>query len=270
MNSFAILTDTTLCTGCEACVAACKQTYGLGKDQPRRWKRSIDDLSSTRHTTILRLPGGLNVRQQCRHCQQPACASACIVGALRKTPEGPVVYDPKRCMGCRYCMVACPFGIPRYDWESAAPTIRKCSMCYERLTGGAAMPACIESCPQKATIFGSLDEMRKVAHDRLGANPRYVQKVYGEKEIGGTSVLYISDRPLDFLGWKADMGDTPLPALTWAAMSKVPGTAVGVGALATAVYWIIGRRMRMQALALAEAPGVESKGSEDGASSSKQ
>jgi len=250
MSTCAILTDTTLCTGCERCVEACREDNELGPDVPRRWKSRIDDLSSTRYTTILRRksedkPGVHFVRQQCRHCVDPACVSACLVGALQKTPEGPVIYDDARCMGCRYCMIACPYGIPRYTWEKPVPYIRKCDMCYDRVVDGG-KPACVEACPQKATIFGDRDELIAEAHRRIKENPdKYVDRVVGETEIGGTSVIYISDIPLDFLAFNPEMGDEPLPKLTWAALSKVPPIIGGVGAVMTGAWWIIGRRMKL-------------------------
>ena len=244
-TSCAILTDTTLCVGCDECVAACKLQNELGKDLPRRWKRRIDDLSSTRYTTILRRPGDHFVRQQCRHCVEPACVSACLVGALQKTPEGPVIYDSDKCMGCRYCMMACPYGIPRYDWEKPIPYIRKCNLCNERVKDGGE-PACVEACPEKATIFGDRDELIAEARRRIQDNPdKYVDKIYGETEIGGTAVIYISDIPLDFLAFKPELGDKPLPELTWAALSKVPPLALGVGGMMAGVWWIIGRRMQL-------------------------
>jgi len=245
MSAWAILTDTTLCIGCEKCVEACKRENELEKDVPRRWKRSIDDLSSTRYTTVLRRPGNHFVREQCRHCVKPACESACLVGALRKTPEGPVVYDSDKCMGCRYCMVACPYGIPRYDWEKPVPYIRKCNMCYDRLKQGG-QPACVEACEQKATIFGERHVLIAEAHDRIRNNPgKYIDKVFGEFEVGGTSVIYISDISLDFLSFDQRLEDQPLPELTWAALSKVPPLVVGMGGLMTGVWWIVGRRMKL-------------------------
>lgn len=245
--TWAILTDTTLCVGCEECVKACKAENHLGKDVPRRWKRRIDDLSSTRYTTIVRHPQdpSVFVRQQCRHCVEPACASACLVGALQKTAEGPVIYDSDKCMGCRYCMMSCPYGIPRYAWEEPVPYVRKCHMCYERVRGGN-QPACVEACPEKATIFGERDALIEEAHRRIRENPgRYVDKVFGETEVGGTSVIYVSDKPLDFLAFKPELGDVPLPKLTWAALSKVPPIVVGMGAVMTGTWWIIGRRMKL-------------------------
>lgn len=248
----AILTDVTRCTGCEQCVEACKIEQNLGKDHPWRGGGAIDDLSATRFTTILRRPGNHYVRQQCRHCLEPACVSACIVGALQKTPEGPVVYDGDRCMGCRYCLMACPYGIPRYDWDRAAPYVRKCTFCYDRIKDGS-VPACTEACPEGATIFGTRDELLAEAKRRLRDEPdKYVQTVYGEHEVGGTSVLLISNIPLGFLGWKDDLGNQPLPELTWASLQKVPGVILGMGGLMAGIYWIIGRRMKL-AEELAEA-----------------
>ena len=250
-ETFAILTDTTLCVGCEQCVEACKRTNGLGRDVPRRWKGRIDDLSSTRYTTIVRRPGDHFVRQQCRHCLEPACVSACLVGALQQKknpegiPEGPVIYDSDKCMGCRYCMMACPYGIPRYDWEKPVPQVRKCTMCYERIKDGKE-PACVEACPEKATIFGYRNELLDEARRRIRDNPgKYINKIYGETEIGETSVIYLSDIPLDFLAFKPELGARPLPERTWAALSKVPPLAVGVGGVMTGVWWIIGRRMKL-------------------------
>ncbi|MFC1679073.1 4Fe-4S dicluster domain-containing protein [Elusimicrobiota bacterium] len=240
----AILTDTTLCVGCEKCVVACKEENKLGKDRMWPWQKSIDELSATRFTTLIKRPGGRYIRHQCRHCLDPACVSACIVGALRKTPEGAVVYDQDKCMGCRYCMLACPFGIPRYDWERAISYIHKCTLCDHRLAKGK-IPACVEACPEKATIFGPRSKMLAEARRRLRDNPgKYVQRIYGEREVGGTSVLYISDIPLDFLAWQDQQGKQPLPELTWAVQKNIPPVAAGGFGLLGGVYWIIGRRMR--------------------------
>ncbi len=253
---YAILTDTTLCTGCETCVHACKQTYHLGRDRAWRWKESVDALSSTRFCTVLTKPGDHHIRQQCRHCLEPACVSACPVGALQKTDIGPVIYDSDRCMGCRYCMMACPFGIPRYKWESTVPLVRKCIMCYDRIKAGGE-PACTQACPYGATIFGTRAEMLAEARRRIREHPdKYYPKgnprIWGEHEVGGTSVLYISDISLDFLAWKPNLGDQPVPALTWGALSKVPPVALGVAGLMAVVYWTIGRRIRLQAEAEAQ------------------
>ncbi|MBI5117051.1 4Fe-4S dicluster domain-containing protein [Candidatus Poribacteria bacterium] len=249
MNQMSILTDVTLCIGCEECVKACKNTNGTGEDQPWRWQRKIDDLSASRWTTIVSRPEKHYVRKQCRHCLEPACASVCPVGAMHKTPEGPVVYNPKICMGCRYCMMACPYGIPRYTWSEAVPYVRKCIMCYDKIKSGELQqPACTAACPQKATIYGNREELLQIAHKRIEEKPDlYIPKVYGEHDVGGTSVLYLSDVSLDFLGLKKEMDDKPLPPRTWAFLKEVPYVFVGVGALMYGTYWVVERRMRLEA-----------------------
>ena len=199
---FAILTDTTRCTGCETCVGACKQTYNLGRDRAWRWKRHVDDLSSTRFCTILRRPQSHFVRQQCRHCLDPACVSACIVGALTRAADGAVVYNPAICIGCRYCMIACPFQIPAYEYSRALlPQIRKCGFCAEPKAGRGADPACAAACPSEALLFGKRAALLRAARERIAAAPkRYVQNIYGEREAGGTAWLYLAGRPFTELG----------------------------------------------------------------------
>ncbi len=251
-DTIAILNDTTRCTGCEKCVAACKEEYELGRDRPWRAQGAVSDLSSTRYTTIVRRPDEHYVRQQCRHCLEPACVSACLVGAMQKTPEGPVVYDADRCMGCRYCLAACPYGIPRYEWDQRVPYVTKCTMCIERVRRGD-IPACVDACPEEATMFGTRAELLAEAHRRIDENPgKYQPRVFGEHEIGGTSVLYISDIPLDFLAWKPDLGTQPLPERTWAALHKVPPLMLGMGGLMTGIYWVVGRRMKLASEAAIE------------------
>ena len=248
-----ILIDTTKCTGCEECIVACKKENNLGKDRPWRGQRSIHGLSATRWSTIIPKPEGRYIRNQCRHCLEPACVSACIVGALEKTPEGPVIYDENKCMGCRYCMMACPYGVPRYDWDRNTPLVQKCKLCEPRLAEGKA-PACVDACPEKAMVFGTRDEMIAEGHRRIKENPgKYVSHVWGEKEFGGTAIVYVSDIPLDFLMSKPGSDDMTFPELSWTALKKVPGVVVGVGALMAGTYWVIGRRMRLAALDAAAA-----------------
>jgi len=258
MSQYAILTDITKCIGCNECVKACKKGNKTGEDKPWRWVKRIDELSSTRWTTILAREGRY-VRKHCMHCLEPACVSACIVGALQKTPDGPVIYDAEKCIGCRYCMMSCPYDIPRYSWEDRVPFIKKCNMCYERIENGQ-LPYCVEACPTKATIFGKRDELLAEARRRLKAEPqKYIQKIWGEKEVGGTCVLYISDVNLDFLGWRKDLGETPLPHYTWVILNKMPAVFVGVGALMGGIWWVIERRDRLQR----EAAEEEGKSEED-------
>ena len=242
--SMAILTDVTKCIGCQECVAACKSTNDLAVDVPRRWHKN-DGLSAANWTSIIEKPDKHYIRKQCRHCLEPACASVCPVGALHQTPEGAVVYDSDKCLGCRYCMMACPYGIPRYDWEEQVPYIRKCILCYEKLEKGQ-QPACTEVCPKEATIFGDRDKLLVEAHRRIRENPgKYVDKVWGEHEVGGTSVLYISDINLDFLAYQTNPGQTPLPTTTELAMKSVPFAFVGMGGVMYGLNWIIRRRMEL-------------------------
>ncbi len=242
----AILTDTTLCTGCERCVSACVEANDLPPEAPRRWS-SADGLSSRRFTSVIHVAPDEFVRTQCRHCLEPACVAACPVGALEKTEDGAVVYDFDLCMGCRYCMMACPFGIPRYEWESLVPRVTKCTLCHERLREGEP-PACTEACPTQATIFGEREELLAEAHRRIAADPeRYVDRVFGEHEVGGCSVLTISSVDLDFLLLGSDPGERPMPDRQRAAMAAVPPTFVGMGVLMGGLHWIIGRRNKLAA-----------------------
>lgn len=240
--SKAILTDVTKCIGCLECVAACKQIHNLESDVPRVWQKN-DGLSSENWTSIIRKPDNHYIRKQCRHCVEPSCASVCPVGALHKTEIGAVVYDKDKCLGCRYCMMACPYGIPRYDWDKAVPYVEKCILCYDRIIKGK-QPACTEVCPTGATIFGERSELLKIAHGRIKENPRkYINKVWGEHEVGGTSVLYLSDINLDFLSYPVNLGDKPLPEKTTTAMESVPFAFVGMGGVMLGLNWIIRRRM---------------------------
>ncbi|KPK62330.1 MAG: hypothetical protein AMS21_07790 [Gemmatimonas sp. SG8_38_2] len=242
------LIDITRCIGCEECILACKEENDLGPDRLRHGQQAVDGLSATRFSTILRLPDEHFVKQQCRHCLEPACVSACLVGAMRKTSEGPVIYDSDLCMGCRYCLLACPYGIPRYQWDEAAPLVRKCTLCYTRIQEGKE-PACVEACPEDALLFGQRDELLAEAHRRIEENSRrYVDHVFGETEVGGTSVLYLADISLGFLAWSEHLGERDLPQLSWASLKKVPGVAVGVGALMGGIFWVINRRMKLAAM----------------------
>ena len=166
---------------------------------------------------------------------------------MHKTEIGAVVYDSSKCLGCRYCMMACPFGIPRYEWTDVVPYVRKCVLCYETRLKVGRQPACTEACPTHATIFGDRDELLAEAHGRIQKNPgKYVNRVWGESEVGGTSVLYISDIDLSFLTYGEHFGASPIPQTTRVAMGSVPFAFVGMGAAMSGLYWIIHRRMKLQ------------------------
>lgn len=251
----AILTDVTRCIGCELCVEKCKEINQLGVDRPWQWL-SPDGLSASRWTTVIARPGNRYVRKHCQHCLDPACVAACPVGALRRTPEGAVIYDVSVCLGCRYCMNACPFGIPRYNWESARPAIQKCNLCHPRSLKGK-KPGCVEVCPTEATLFGDREELLAEAKRRLRAEPnRYIQKVWGEHWVGGTSVLYISDIEINFLGWKKELGNLPFPQMTWNILVKMPSIFLGIGGLMAGIYWLAERKNKIQTEAR-QGPGPE-------------
>ncbi len=246
-----MLIDVTRCTGCNQCVNACSTSNKL--DDPLiQPQQTGDGLSADRWTAIVKSPEGRFVRKFCRHCLEPACVSVCPVGAMQKTSQGPVIYDPKLCMGCRYCMMACPFGIPRYEWDSAAPWVQKCTFCYQRLQEGE-KPACVEACPYDALLFGDRDELIQVARTRQREEPhKYLPIVYGEHEAGGTSVLYISDVPLDWLGYNGNPGKTPLPTYSWNWLEKVPGVGLTTAGLMTGLFFFLGRRMKFEEAKLAQ------------------
>jgi formate dehydrogenase iron-sulfur subunit len=247
---FSILNDVTKCIGCSNCVEACQKANNLPPEKPWRWLKNITDLSSARWTTLRRLSsdkGDRYVRRQCRHCLEPACVEACIVGALKKTEEGAVTYNRDICIGCRYCMIACPWEIPRYSWEDAVPYVQKCHMCYERVTTEGKAPACVEACPTGATIFGERDDLLAEAHRRIEQEPgKYKQKVWGEREVGGTSVLYVSDVDLNLTDLEEPITDTtPMPYRTFKVLHNMPAVFGGMAALTGGIYWIVERRQKL-------------------------
>jgi len=220
-------------------MAACREKNGLPET-------SAEDLAAQQFTVVKTAAGKggseLNYRRMCMHCVDPTCASVCPVGALHKTANGPVVYDPEICLGCRYCLQACPFGVPRYEWTSLAPRVRKCSFCADRLAEGK-INACAEACPTGATLAGEREELLAEARSRLKAEPgKYVQRIYGEHDAGGTSVLYIS--PVDFsaIGLPENLPGEPLPLLTQAALSKIPAVVAAGGFLLAGLWWLTERK----------------------------
>jgi formate dehydrogenase iron-sulfur subunit len=169
------------------------------------------------------------------------------VGAFRKTALGPVVYDESRCIGCRYCMLACPFQVPAYTWASRLPVVKKCDLCFERQQAG--LPtACAEACPTGATISGERDELIAEARRRIAENPgQYYDRIYGIEEVGGTSVLFLSAVPFEELGLRTDLPRDPLPLLTWQALSHVPDIVLVGTVLLGGVWWITHRREEVAA-----------------------
>jgi Fe-S-cluster-containing dehydrogenase component len=215
-QAFGVLVDTVVCIGCRRCEWACKNENSL----PNRDLKAYDDrtvFAAHRRPDAVSLTvvneyidkrqaeKKYTIKVQCMHCNRPACASACIVGALRKDKMGPVYYDAWKCIGCRYCMVACPFQIPAYEYANALdPQVKKCTFCRSRLDRGQ-KPVCIEICPNEALTLGKRRELVELAHSKIKQSPdKYVDFVYGEHEIGGTSWMYLAG---------ADFANTELPHL---------------------------------------------------------
>jgi formate dehydrogenase iron-sulfur subunit len=177
------------------------------------------------------------------HCEVPTCVSVCPVAALTKTPEGPVVYDPQRCMGCRYCMMACPFEVPKYQWDRPVPVVGKCIMCTDRVKVGKPT-ACAEACPAGATVFGKKEDLIWEARTRIRSKKpgEYVNHIYGLTEAGGTSVMMLSSVPFEKLGLKTDLPADPPAMRTWQVLSNIPDF-VGVWAVFLyGIHWITARR----------------------------
>ena len=236
----AMLIDITMCVGCNSCQEACKKKNGLAEGEEK-------NLSATAYTALNEYDG-VFVRRMCQHCDQPTCASVCPVGAFTKLPEGPVLYDESKCIGCRYCMQACPFQVPRYEWSSTNPRVQKCRLCADRIVQGL-QPACAEACPTGATKFGDRDDLVREAYERIKAEPgKYVNRVYGLEEVGGTSILYITSVPFEQLGFKTELQKSAMPMLTWNALSKIPSVVSVGGVLLYGIWWITNRRTEVQRL----------------------
>jgi formate dehydrogenase iron-sulfur subunit len=225
-QQYAMLHDTTRCIGCQACERACCEKNDLpapGEKPDINLERSTGPVNLT--TVNAKATGDKGIifsKSQCMHCDQPACVSACLVNAMYKTDEGPVIWDEDKCMGCRYCMIACPFDVPKFEYGSINPRIRKCIMCYDRIQDGK-IPACAEACPQEAILFGRRGDLLDIARKRIYDQPSvYVRHIYGENEVGGTNMLYLASVPFEQLGFRTDLGTTPYPEYTKTFLYSVP------------------------------------------------
>ena len=252
-----VLHDTTRCIGCRKCEQACNQVNDLPAPEV-----PFDDLSildkkrrtdANEYTVVNRFKEAsagnqspVFVKKQCNHCMEPACASACFVKAFKKTPKGPVVYDASLCVGCRYCMVACPFEVPAYEYDKVlTPKVTKCTMCAPRIEQGK-LPGCVEICPTEALVYGKRDDLIKIARKRIMTHPdRYLDHIYGEHEMGGTSWLYISGTPFSHIGMREDLGTKSAPELTSGPLSTVPMVVGLWPVLLTGVYAISKRKEKI-------------------------
>ncbi|HSZ63570.1 MAG TPA: 4Fe-4S dicluster domain-containing protein [Terriglobales bacterium] len=291
----ATLIDITKCIGCRACQVACKQwndregeqtelEYNLGFQNPATLSAKTLTLITFHELPDEKAPGGLYylfTMRRCLHCLEPACASACPTTALERQPDGPVTYAADQCIGCRYCIWACPWGVPTAEWDSLAPKIQKCTHCADRssqppplaLNGQAltdqesqqyrdqiVTPACVKACPANCLQFGTREDMLQEAHNRISTQPeKYVDHIYGEKEAGGTSVLYLSSVSFDKLGFP-EVGNEPYPAFSKMALHAVPPAVIAVGAVLASVYAFLKRRTMALASASSVAPRIEDDG----------
>lgn len=251
--SKAVLVDITRCVGCGSCSVACKMWNNLKYDDLTKNDNSSggraaaadskgEKLSAENWTAISMVEAkreGQNVwrfvKNQCLHCIEPACASACFSKAIQKTKDGPVLYDVKLCVGCRYCMLACPFEIPKYEWDKTFPQVRKCQMCPTRISKGES-PACVGVCPAGALEFGQREELIKIASARITSGSGYIKHIYGQEEAGGTSWLYISDVPFKELGFRTNITTRPLPEYSESILKYTPAVGLGWGAVLTGLY----------------------------------
>jgi len=222
----AVLVDTTRCVGCRSCEFACAETHGF--PEPDVDEAVMDrqrEPSVTQWSVVNRFEtddDAIFVKKQCMHCNQPACASACLTKAMLKTEDGPVIWREDKCMGCRFCMISCPFDIPKFEYDSPVPKIQKCSLCADRV-GEGGVPACVEACPMEALSFGTRSELIQEANRRISQDPdTYVPHIYGEHEAGGTGYLYLSRVPFEQVGFRADIETTSYPELSKDYLYAVP------------------------------------------------
>jgi len=223
-----VLVDLTKCNGCRQCEAACQKAAGFDYPTAEELKDAsvfarIRRLGPRAYTTINKydVPGGTSepssvfVKSNCLHCNDPACASACLVGALRKEANGAVSYDAWKCMGCRYCMVACPFQVPAYEYQNSfTPKVRKCVFCFEKRLVQGGVPACVQACPMQVMTFGRRGDLIRLAKEKLEEQSgRYYPHVYGEHEVGGTAWMYLSSAPFQKIDLPA-LGYHPVPGYT--------------------------------------------------------
>jgi len=236
-ESVGVLVDLTRCIGCRTCEAACNKEHGLPEpalpfDDLSVFDQTFHEGTQKRRTnedtyTVVNryeTKGGPVYRKiQCNHCNEPACLTSCLVHAYTKTKVGAVIYNPGVCIGCRMCMVACPFRVPAFSYSRPFPEIVKCNFCYDTRLKYGKPPACVEACPQEALTFGHRKDLIKTAHERIRLKPeKYVDHVYGETEVGGTSWMYLSGVPFDQVGFDTTLQHHPILDNVKSFLSLVP------------------------------------------------
>ena len=260
-NQFGVLVDTTVCIGCRRCEWACKEWNKLPNQKTlREYERDQSVFQKIRrthddtYTVVNRFENPrdaskpIYVKKQCMHCYEPGCASSCFVKAFTKRPIGPVTYDASLCVGCRYCMAACPFDIPAYQYYNPwTPEVTKCTFCFDRISQEGQIPACVSICPVETMTFGKRTELIDLARKKIRDNPgRYVNHVYGENEVGGTSWLYLSAVPFEKIGFRTDLGNIPIPTMSKPFLSLVSPVFIVVPALAMGLYSFKKRRDQIE------------------------
>jgi len=224
-----VLYDSTRCVGCQECERACAKAHDLPEPQDEVKVGILRKTNETQRCVVNNYntsKGEVFVRNQCMHCNEPACAAACLTQAMYKTKEGPVIWRGDKCMGCRYCMVSCPFDVPKFEYHSANPKIQKCDMCYDRIIKGE-KPSCVEACPGEAIVFGTRRELIAEARKRMAENPgTYVDQIYGENVAGGTGYVYLSSAPFNELGFNPKLQNSSYPALSKGFLYSVPAVFV--------------------------------------------
>jgi formate dehydrogenase iron-sulfur subunit len=257
MTDKAILFDSSRCSGCKACQVACKCWNSLPSTldkNSQEWSGTYQnppDLSG--NTRIIMTfneadngkKWGVNWafgRRSCMHCTDAGCVAVCPTGCLHHDEEtGLVVYDTDKCIGCRYCVSACPFDVPRHvnGGLGAGAVINKCTGCSDRVKHGL-NPACVTTCQPGALKFGDRDEMLEIAHERV----TYLQgkgfdsaRVYGEDEVGGTHVIYVLKYPIS----QYQLPENPVSVgMADATNFMKPLTAVGAAALVAGLGLCLG------------------------------
>jgi Fe-S-cluster-containing dehydrogenase component len=232
-----VLYDSTRCVGCRTCEYECAAAHGLPEpDSEVEPVRTTNEKCNTVVNTFQTTKGEVYVKRQCMHCNEPACGAACLTRAMHKNQTGPVTWDGDKCMGCRYCMVSCPFDGPKFEYFSSNPKIQKCDMCFDRQKAGE-IPVCATNCPGEALTFGKRRDLIKEARKRIVENPElYVDHIYGEHEAGGTGCLYLSSVPFDELGMNTKLQKSSYPALTKGFLYSVPSVFVLVPTLLLGIY----------------------------------
>ena len=234
-----MLYDSTRCLGCRACERVCAKAHNLPEPTDELKAGVVRKTSESQRSVInncITSKGEVFVKNQCMHCNEPACTAACLTQAMYKTKEGPVIWRGDKCMGCRYCMVSCPFDVPKFEFHSANPKIQKCDLCYDRIKEGK-IPACAEACPGDALTFGSRRELIAEARKRIFENPKdYVNQIFGEEVAGGTGLLYLSPAPFKELGFNTKLQNSSYPALTKGFLYSVPSVDVLLPPLLLAIY----------------------------------